>query len=59
VHWTGILTTEGITSMPHHIQDSDNAVCSQPGHVTLDNQSGSLSTRSDASRFESVDSDKE
>ena len=45
--------------MPHHIQDGDNAVCSQPGHVTPDNQSGSLSTRSDTSRFESVDSDKE
>jgi len=56
---TSILTTEGIASMPHHIQDGDNVVCSQPGHVTPDNQSGSLSTRSDTSRFGSVDSDKE
>jgi len=46
-------------SMPHHIQEDDNAVCSQPGHVTPDNQSGSLSTRIDTSCFESVDSDKE
>jgi len=29
------------------------------GTPALDNQSGSLSTRSDTSRFESVDSDKE
>ena len=59
MHWTGILTTEGIPSMPHHIQDGDNIVCSQPGHVTPDNQSGSSYTRSDLSRFESIDSDKE
>ena len=58
MHWTGILTTEGIPSMPHHIRDGDNVVCSQPGHVTPDNQSRSLSPRSDTSRFESVDSDK-
>jgi len=45
--------------MPHHIQDGYNVVCSQPSHVTPDNQSGSLSTRRDTSRFESVDSDKE
>jgi len=59
VHWTGILTTEGVPSVPHHIQDGDNVVCSQPGHVTPDGQIRSLSARSDTSRFESVDSDKE
>jgi len=36
--------------MPHHIQDGDN-VCSQPGHVTPDSQSGSLCTGSDTSLF--------
>jgi len=45
--------------MPHHIQDGDNLVCSQSGHVTPDDQSGSLSTRNDTGRFESIDSDKE
>jgi len=44
--------------MPHHIED-DDSVDSQPGRVTPDSQSRSLCTGSDASRFESVVSDKE
>ena len=44
--------------MPHHIEDGDN-VGSQPGHVTPDSQSGSLCTGTDASSFQSADSDKE
>jgi len=40
--------------MPRHTED-DNNVGSQPGHVTPENQSGSLCTGSDISRSESVD----
>ena len=58
VRWTSILTTKGIPSMPHHIEDGDN-VGSQPGHVTPYSQSGSLCTGGDISRFESVDSNKQ
>jgi len=36
MRWTGILTTEGIPSMPYHIEGGDN-VGSRPGHVTPDN----------------------
>jgi len=44
--------------LPHHVEGSNN-VGSLPGHVTPDNQNGSLCTGSYISRFESVDSDKE
>jgi len=50
VLWTSILTTEGIPSIPHHVQDGDN-VGSQPGHITPDSQSGSICTGSDISLF--------
>jgi len=43
--------------MAFHVEDGDN-VGSQPGHVTIDNQSGGVSAVSDTSRLESVDSDK-
>jgi len=32
--------TEGISSIPHHIEDGDNVGGSQPRHVTPDSQSG-------------------
>ena len=48
----------GLPSMRHHIED-DDSVDSQPGRVTSDSQSRSLCTGSDASRLESVVSDKE
>jgi len=51
-HWEYTLNATPYSS-------GDNVVYSQPGHVTPDNHCGSLSTRSDTSRFESVDSDKE
>ena len=50
-HW-------GIPSMTHNIEDGDNVVDNQPGHITLYSQSGSWCTRGDKSRIESVDSDK-
>ena len=45
--------------MPHHIEDGNNVGSTQPGHVTPDSQNVSLCTRSDTSRFENVDSNKD
>jgi len=59
LRWTSILTTEGISSMPHHIEDSEKVIGSQPGHVTPDIQSGGLCKGGDINHFESADSDKE
>jgi len=58
VRWASISTTEGMPSMPHHIEGGET-VGSPPGDVMPDKQSGRSCTGSDITLFESVDSDNE